>query len=86
MNSRIMTYQNGTVKFSYKDYCNAAGKKVMELEDTEFIRRFAMHIPPERFLRIRHYGLLSSTSKKTPIPLIRAQLPAIRICLLTCER
>ena len=30
---------------------------------------FAMHIPPERFVRIRHYGLLSSTSKKTAIPL-----------------
>jgi hypothetical protein len=43
------------------------------LEDTEFIRRFAMHIPPPGFVRIRHYGILSSTAKKETIPCIRAQ-------------
>ena len=85
-NSRIISYQNGMVRFSYTDYRNAASKKVMELEDTEFIRRFAMHIPPARFVRIRHYGLLSSTSKKTVIPLIRAQLPAIRICFIDMRK
>jgi hypothetical protein len=46
----------------------------MELEDTEFIRRFSLHIVPLRFVRIRHYGILSSTSKKITIPSIREQL------------
>ena len=64
------------VRFSYKDYRNGACKKEMELDDTEFIRRFAMHIPPSGFVRIRHYGILSSTSKKLTIPKIREQLPA----------
>ena len=29
----------------------------------EFIRRFLMHVPPKRFVRIRHYGLLSCRNK-----------------------
>ena len=37
----------------------------------EFIRRFLMHVPPKRFVRIRHYGLLSSRNKKKKITLCR---------------
>jgi hypothetical protein len=51
----------------------------MELEDTEFIRRFSLHILPLRFMRIRHYGILSATSKKVTIPSIREQLGTIEI-------
>ncbi|MBO6267659.1 MAG: transposase, partial [Clostridium sp.] len=37
----------------------------------EFIRRFLMHVPPKRFVRIRHYGLLSSRNKNRKITLCR---------------
>jgi hypothetical protein len=43
----------------------------MTLYGMEFIRRFALHILPKYFVRIRHYGILSSTSKKGTIPLMR---------------
>jgi hypothetical protein len=36
----------------------------MVLSHEEFIRRFAMHILPKRFVKIRHYGFLSSTWKR----------------------
>ena len=36
----------------------------MSLSHAEFIRRFAQHILPKRFVRIRHYGFLSSTWKR----------------------
>ena len=75
-NSRIISYEANRVSFAYKDYRHAGCKKIMELEDTEFIRRFAMHILPVGFVRIRHYGILSTASKKTTIPRIRQQLPA----------
>ena len=42
-------------------------KEVMGHEDIktqEFIRRFAQHILPKGFTRIRHYGILSSALKK----------------------
>ena len=73
-NSRMISYQNNKVSFAYKDYRQEGCKKVMELDDTEFIRRFALHILPSGFVRVRHYGILSSTSKKIAIPSIRTQL------------
>ena len=65
------------MSFSYKDYKHAAAKKEMILEASEFIRRFAMHILPKGFVRIRHYGILSSTSKAACALVIREQLPAV---------
>jgi len=60
-NNHLVSYKDGKVRFTYKDYRQGACNKEMELTDTEFIRRFALHIPPSRFIRIRHYGILSST-------------------------
>lgn len=74
-NSRIKDYSIGKVTFSYKDYRHACVKKQMTLDDAEFVRRFSLHILPSGFVRIRHYGILSSTSKKKTIPLIRKQHP-----------
>ncbi len=76
-NHRIKSIENGNVSFEYKDYREGATKKVMELNGMEFIRRFAMHILPKGFTRIRHYGILSSTCKLNAIAQIRAQLPAV---------
>jgi len=73
-NNRIISCENNRVSFYYKDYRHGGCKKVMDLEDTEFIRRFSLHILPLRFMRIRHYGILSSTSKRQSIPSIREQL------------
>jgi hypothetical protein len=81
-NSRIISYENNRVSFSYKDYRQAGSRKVMELDDTEFIRRFALHILPSGFVRIRHYGILSSTTKKEILPTIRKQLPAQEISFI----
>lgn len=62
-NHRIINIKNGMVTFSYKDYKHEAAKKIMVLTEQEFIRRFATHILPKGFVRIRHYGILSSTWK-----------------------
>ena len=40
----------------------------------EFIRRFSIHILPKCFVRIRHYGILSSHRKQKLLPLIHRQL------------
>lgn len=74
-NHRIMNIENGKVTFSFKDYREGAKTKEMTLEGTEFIRRFSLHILPKRFVRIRHYGILSSTCKKSSIPKIKELLP-----------
>lgn len=70
-NHRILRMDNETVTFSVKDYRNKGKWKEFTLPGVEFIRRFLMHVPPKRFVRIRHYGLLCSRSKKRQLTLCR---------------
>lgn len=62
-NARIVSYENHKVTFSYKDYKDHSKIKYMTLSEEEFFRRYMMHVPPERFMRIRHYGFLSNSHK-----------------------
>ncbi len=67
-NSRILRMDENTVTFRAKDYKNGGVWKELTLDGVEFVRRFLMHIPPKRFVRIRHYGLLASCKKGKVIP------------------
>jgi hypothetical protein len=58
-NSRIESVDDDKVCFSYKDYADRGKRKRMELQALEFIRRFMLHILPERFCKVRYYGILS---------------------------
>jgi hypothetical protein len=62
--SRILSDENGKITIAYKDYKTAGTKKTMELDVTEFFRRFALHILPKRTVKIRHFGMLSNSCKK----------------------
>lgn len=64
----------GTVTFSYKDYADKARRKRMTLPLAEFTRRFSLHILPERFVKIRHYGLLGNHRRAEKIAAARAHL------------
>jgi hypothetical protein len=66
------------VAFRWKDYRikNGDRQKVMRLATDEFIRRFLIHVLPDGFHRIRHYGLLASAGRKANIAKIRALLGA----------
>jgi hypothetical protein len=73
-NHRIQSIKNGQVNFAYKDYKTGGTNKIMSLTSSEFIRRFAQHILPKRFVRIRHYGILSSTWKRKKLAALQRQL------------
>jgi hypothetical protein len=73
-NHRILSLEDGKVTFSYKDYRKGAQKQTMTLPDEEFIRRFSQHILPRGFVRIRHYGFLSSCWKTSKLPDLQKQL------------
>jgi len=77
-NHRIQAVDEKTVTFGYKDYRQEGQKQSMTLEAMEFIRRFSLHILPKGFVRIRHFGILSSTSKAVTLPEIRKQLPELK--------
>ena len=49
-------------------------KKTVSLEAHEFIRRFLLHVLPEGFMRIRHFGFLANRSKKQMLPQCRKLL------------
>ena len=64
-NRRIVSHENGMVRFRYRDYADGNKTKTMELSVVEFIRRFLLHVLPKGFMRIRHYGFLASRNRKT---------------------
>ena len=70
-NYRIISMDEQTVTFSVKDYHNEGKWKNLTLSGIEFIRRFLMHVPPKRFVRIRHYGLLCSRTKNKKLTICR---------------
>lgn len=73
-NHRIKSIADDKVSFAYKDYKHGSVKKEMTLAALEFIRRFALHILPKGFVRIRHYGILSSTRKADCATVIKSQV------------
>lgn len=73
-NHRLQQADETNTTFSYKDYKSHGRKKQMTLSNQAFIRRFAMHILPLRFVRIRHYGILSSTWKRAKFIALKKQL------------
>ena len=75
-NHRIKKVGGGKVTFSYKNYRKKGKKEEMQLGQWEFLRRFAMHIIPHRFVRIRHYGILSNRSKGEALQAARLALGA----------
>jgi hypothetical protein len=62
-NHRIKDISETGVTFRWRDYRDKNKEKIMTLAGTEFLRRFCMHILPKRFVRIRHYGILSSSKR-----------------------
>jgi hypothetical protein len=75
-NHRLVSADAHTVAFRWKDHRIKSGdrQKVMRLATPEFIRRFLIHVLPDGFHRIRHYGLLSSSTRRANIAKIRALL------------
>jgi len=63
-NTRIKNIDLNGVTFSYKDYRDNANQKLMTLTGVEFLRRFALHILPRGFVKIRYFGILTSAYRQ----------------------
>jgi hypothetical protein len=73
-NERIQSVEDGQVTFRYKDHKKNNQQQTITLEANEFIRRFLLHILPDGFMRIRHYGFLANRYKKKSLALCRKAL------------
>lgn len=69
-NNRILSIDNDSVTFAYRDRKNGNAAKQMTLAADEFIRRFLLHVLPKGFMKIRYFGFLSHTNKKESLALI----------------
>jgi len=73
-NNRLLDIEDGKITFRWKDYRHNDRPRVMTLEADEFIRRFLLHVLPDGFQRIRHYGFLAHRYRKAKLALCRQLL------------
>jgi len=66
-NHRIVGIKDDLVSFKYRDYIDGNREKIMQIKAHSFIRRFMTHVVPQRFVRIRYFGLLSHRNKRKTI-------------------
>jgi hypothetical protein len=75
-NSRLLGLTDEHVSFRWKDYRENGDhrNKVMQLAVGEFMRRFLLHVLPDGFHRIRHYGLFANGHRADKLVLCRRLL------------
>lgn len=75
-NSRLVSVDDQTVTFRWKDYAQHNRPRTMTLDGAEFLRRFLMHEVPRGLMRIRHFGLLANRVRAKNLDICRDLLSA----------
>ena len=73
-NDRLVAVADGRVRFRWRDYADGDRVKLMELDIDEFLRRFLLHVVPDGFVRIRHFGLLANRRRAAALAQCRVLL------------
>jgi hypothetical protein len=73
-NDRLLSVDDDQVRFRWKDYAHGSRLKLMTLSAEEFLRRFLLHILPDRFVRIRHFGVLANRDRRAKLARCRQLL------------
>lgn len=63
-NDRIVGMDQGAVRFRYQ-HSETGTWKTMALPAKEFLRRYLQHVLPQGFHKVRYYGLLSPSNRRT---------------------
>jgi hypothetical protein len=91
-NERIESYENHRVTFRWRNYRHGNEEKPCTLDGQEFLRRFLMHVPPRRFVRVRSYGFMANRNRKQNVerarqligevgtPQMRESFKPLRLC------
>lgn len=69
-NNRILSVTQTETTFSARGLKPGDPKREITLANTEFIRRFLMHVLPSGFQKIRYYGFLNNRMKSKNLKLI----------------
>src|SRR2546428_10032385 len=73
-NDRLLAVRDGRVRLRWRDYADGDRVKVMALDVDEFLRRFLLHVVPDGFVRIRHFGLLANRRRAAALAQCRTLL------------
>jgi hypothetical protein len=68
-NHRLVSFADGKVTFRWRDSAHHNEQKLLTLALDEFLRRFLLHLLPQGFVRIRHFGFLANRRRATTLPL-----------------
>lgn len=69
-NSRILSVSKTHTTFSARGRKPGEPRREITLENSEFIRRFLMHVLPKGFQKVRYYGFLNNRMKSKNLRLI----------------
>lgn len=72
--TRLLSMEEGRVRFRYTDYRDHDRVKVMALDAAVFIGRFLQHVLPKGLMRIRHYGFLANACRARKLAQVREAL------------
>lgn len=75
-NGRLKRVEGDRVTLSYKDYADNCRPKELTLTGVELLRRFAMHVLPKGFVRVRQCGLLAHRDRQARLASCRRLLVA----------
>jgi Putative transposase/Transposase zinc-binding domain len=84
-NHRLLAFDGQQVSFRWRDYAHGSVQKIMKLAATEFLRRFFLHVLPNGFVRIRHFGFLANRFRTQALADCR-KLLAVLPPVATAER
>jgi hypothetical protein len=70
-NYRILSVENGFVAFRYRDYKDNNKEKTARMEILKFMQKFLLHTVPNRFVRIRYFGIFSHRNKESSLKACR---------------
>ncbi len=69
-NSRILSVDEQQTVFSARGKKPGSPRRTISLDNTEFIRRYLIHVLPKGFQKIRYYGFLNNRGKSKNLKLI----------------
>lgn len=69
-NSRLLSVSHDSVTFSARSLKHGDPRRTITLDNTEFIRRFLIHVLPSGFQKIRYYGFLNNRMKTHNLKII----------------
>ncbi|HEV2472669.1 MAG TPA: IS91 family transposase [Chthonomonadales bacterium] len=76
-NHRLLSVDDSSVSFRWKDYAHHSKCRMMTLPHEEFLRRFVQHVLPKGLPRIRYFGWFANRRRQQLLPLCRTLLGAM---------